>query len=144
MPQGEIAPAGFWVWKERKDDEYSQLEQSYSAWIKEVAEFEELFAKHVHNNPDLQDTDIRQHRYTLCLLMMFGERIALDFLGLSDGSKNVASYLELIDDKVKGLRKEFIEWHTPVDFHDPVPDSFKVGMKEAAEGKLLEFPDAKD
>ena len=141
IPHREIAPPGHLVWVQKKDDEYSKLEQFYADWIRDVAATEELFAKHIRGNSDLNDADLRQHRFALCHLMAAGERLAFNFLCL-DGKKDVKSYVNLIDEKVTALRKEFIDWHTPEGYQDSVPDSFKDGMKEAAEGKLLEFPDA--
>ena len=138
----EVSPPSHRGWLQEREDEYAALERCYSEWNSDVTKIEELLLKHVHNNDNLNDADLRQHRFQLCRLMFSGEQLAFGFLCL-DGDNDVKSYVNLIDGKVIALRKEFIEWHTPSGYQDPVPESFKSGMKEAEEGKLLEFPDAK-
>jgi len=139
----EIAPPSHREWLREQEDAYSQLETQFAAWIKDVACSEEIFKRQVRENPEMNDSDVRQHRMHLCRLMMAGEHVAFEFLSLNEEGKSVENYVRLIDEKVEALRTEFIEWHTPEGFADPVPDSFKEGMRDAKKGKLVEFPDAK-
>ena len=137
----EVSPPSHRVWLEDQGDKYAQSENRYSAWLKALAEAEELFKKHVYENENLTDGDARQHRYRLCDLMAGGEELAFDFLALQDGT-DVQSYVTLIDQKLDVLRRTLHAWHGPIKDQNDIPESFKKGTADIDEGKVVSMDEA--
>lgn len=116
-----------------------QCEKAFQNWLENLTRLEETFNRYVYTNPEVNQSDFRQHRAWLMRAISDGELIAWDFESIRDQDGS-PQYIELIDAKIATLFKTLLEWHLPADFTDPVPDSFKRGMKQAAEGKVMDFP----
>jgi hypothetical protein len=140
FPTREIPPKTHRVWLEEQEDEYSKLEKSYCVWLSQLAIAEDLFKRNVYENQEFTDSDARQHRYGLCKLMASGEKLAFDFL--VHGEKEdapIGDYVASLDQKLGGLRRTLHLWHGPVEDQKDVPESFKNGMQEVADGKVVEM-----
>lgn len=137
----EISPPSHRAWLEAQEGKYAQLETRYSDWLKVLTETEELFKKHVYENENFTDSDARQHRFLLCDLLAVGEELAFDFLVLQDGT-DVQSYVTLIDLKLDVLRRTLHSWHGPVDEQKDIPQSFKKGIADIDDGKVVTMDQA--
>jgi hypothetical protein len=134
----EAAPPGHRRWAAEQKDKFSQLEERFQQWLAAIQYCEDLFQKHVYGNPNPSQLDFRQHRGTLFELIGEGEAIATDYCVLRE--ENVEQYVALIDSKNEQLFRVLLQWHMLPNFQDEVPESFKQGMRDAADGKLMTFP----
>ncbi|MGI8605084.1 MAG: hypothetical protein ACR2OZ_19095 [Verrucomicrobiales bacterium] len=138
-----ICPPSHQRWIESQEDNFQQCLNAFKAWLEWKADAEGLFAKHVYDNPSPTLSDFRQHRISLFSLLGAGERLVMDFYTHAPDTKTAHRHASKMDEHLQELLRVVLEWHTPPDFTDPVPDSFKQGMKEARAGKLREFPGAR-
>lgn len=135
-PSRETAPPSFQRWIVERADQFAQCEERFRHWLECIAESEDAFRKHVYENPKVKQVDFRQHRQGLFWLLSVGENIATDFQLLGEQDRS-GHYIGLIDVKCEELFHTLLEWHMPVNFKDQVPDSFKRGMQDIADGKVV-------
>ena len=124
-------------WLAQQDDPYTMLQGRFQKWMATAAEFEELFKKHVYENPDFDQGDARQHRQFLSYLMWTGEDLAGDFEALEKA--DAANFVNLIDQKLDEYRKTLHAWHGPIESQSDLPESFKQGIGDYQRGKVVDM-----
>lgn len=103
---------------------------------------EQLFKLHVYENPNVGQTDLRQHRLRLCKTIAVGEALATLFIALGragTAQKEEEPIIALIDQQVGKLFSVLLAWHSPLAAQPDVPDSFKQAAKEEQEGKIVDL-----
>jgi hypothetical protein len=137
-PTREVLPDTHRIWLEEQQDGYSKLEKRFFLWIEELETSDELFKKHIYENPDLVEGDLRQHRLRIHTLMAHGEKLALGFmrLGVAEDTKN---YISRIDEQLRGLWNTLHAWHGPMEEQKDIPESFKRGLAEIEAGKVVDM-----
>jgi hypothetical protein len=141
----EISPPSFKRWEEEHQDEYASLEDAFSAWKSLITQNEELFKKHVYENDDLRELDLRQHRSRLFYLLAVGESVALSFLTLEDSTdrtEEVKNYVGLIDAKLAELRQTLQKWHGPLEHQEDLPKDFVEAVLEFKAGQVVDMETA--
>ncbi len=139
-PNGDIRNLS---WVAEKRDPFTELEEHYGAWIADCASVEELFKKHVYENPEMTGMDLRQHRAVLYRLMSFGETLAVDFFYLQNADRQqVIAYFKLIDQKLSTLRERLNAWHGKLQNQEDIPESIKQAFAELDNGDLLSLEEA--
>jgi hypothetical protein len=146
MPPGKIyreaAPVSNRLWLRSQDEGAAALEAQLGVWIQRVSENQELFLKHVYDNPDLSELDLRQHRARLVTMVSEGEWLALAHIEWADSlsrEEEIQTAIKLIDQKNQELLKVLFQWHGQLENQPDIPDSFKQAVKENAEGKIAEL-----
>ena len=138
FPAREIVPTG-WAMEEQKDP--SQIAKDHFAlWTKSIAMNAELFKKHVYENENLGELDLRQHRARLHAMIAFGENLAFDFLQLKD-PRATEAHVPFIDTQLAQLRGTLEEWHGPIESDPNIPETFKQATREVLAGQLEDFED---
>ena len=136
----ETALRPYRAWTDEEEDEFSAAEKDYAGWISELAQGEELFKKHVYDNPEAEEYDFRQHRAKLYHLLAQGEALALKFLSLSRvHAAEVRKFVALLDERLEGLRAVLRAWHGSLEEQSDVPDSFKRGLEDLTQGRTVEM-----
>jgi hypothetical protein len=136
----EVSPKGQKPWL--VEDENQLLESAFASWMTDVAENEKLFQKHVYDNPNPTDLDLRQHRARLFALLTDGEHLALAYFswGNQHGKmKEVMPYIALLDQKLKAILDAVISWHGGPGAQTDIPESFKQSMREAEQGNIVDL-----
>lgn len=138
----EMAPASHRVWLQEQEDENEMLQKAFASWMKGLADAQNLFKKHVYENPDFNEFDLRQHRASLCSLIHDGEFLAYSFIknaGETGKIEEIQPTLALIDQKVKEMLEVLFAWHAPLKSQSDIPDSFKQAAQEVEEGKIVDL-----
>jgi hypothetical protein len=139
-PLRELAPWSHRAGRGGNEEAFSMVEQDYAAWISSLSKGEALFKKHVYDNPEAEDYDFRQHRAKLYLLLAQGEALAVELLSLSSANEaSVVNYVALIDQKLDGLRAVLRAWHGSLEEQADVPASFKQGIEDLGQGRLVDM-----
>gem|GEM_PF-2809416 len=136
-----LASRGRVRWPSHQEDERSRIEAGFTAWLDDITAVQDIFSKHVYNNPECSDFDLRQHRVLLYKLLAVGEELVVDALACHQEQPILESYIKLGDQKLEELRTVLHEWHGPVE-DTSLPESLKSAFKELQAGSLtdLEFP----
>jgi len=137
-PPHQVDPQSVQVWIEEKEEGYSMLEKRLISWLEKLQSSEDLFKKHVYENPDMGDGDLRQHRFRIYALMAEGEAMAFELLrlGMPADTKN---HVALIDQKVRGLWDVLHAWHGAIEDQKDIPESFKKGLADIEAGKVVDM-----
>jgi len=138
----EIAPLSHRIWQRQNLDESGILQAQFTQWLENVTSSEAIFKQYVYENPNLQDTDLRQHRSFLYALLHDGETLAYQYLDLgtrTGKSEEFKAHVTIIDQNLKELFKTLIAWHGPLSAQSDIPESFKQAVQEVAQGKILDF-----
>ena len=138
IPRHEVFPQSHRIWLEEREDGCSVLEKRLISWFEDLSSSEELFKKHVYENPEMDEGDLRQHRVRIYSLMAQGEAIAFEFqcLGLSEDTKN---HIAVTTQKLRGLWDTLHAWHGSIEEQEDVPDSFKRGLADIEAGKVVDL-----
>lgn len=121
-----------------KRGRFTLLEQRYAEWIGCMQNAELDFKRFVYENQNLGETDFRQHRQLLYGFLAMGEEIAVDFLMLEGvAEERVLPYIALADQKLNSLRGVLHAWHGPIEEQKDLPASFKKGVRDLAEGRIV-------
>jgi hypothetical protein len=131
------------LWREKEEDEYTLLERRLAAWINALSEGESLFKKHVYENDDVTNLDLRQHRGCLYCALYTGEDLAVDFLFLNEPTKKdvTQKIIMFIDQKLDELRQTLHAWHGNLNDQTDIPQSFKDAIHELDRGELEPLDD---
>lgn len=142
----EIFPPSHRRWIEQQADEIQNLQRRFTVWLDFLADFSGLVTRHVFENPNMTDSDLRQHRAGLYNLLYLGEELALDFgeaskKGLIDAME-FANFLGLIEKNLKRLSEELHAWHGKLENQGDIPESFIQGIKDIDEGRVVDLDKA--
>ena len=118
-----------------REDPLTALKDDLAIFSRRLQEAEVLFAKHVYNNPNLSDLDVRQHRWVLHFLLYRAEDLAIKFLVAQRPSETVP-YVEFLDDQTKRLQKILQDWHGDTAQADEIPESFEQAMRDVEMGRI--------
>lgn len=129
-------PHANWGVETLKDPLQIALE-GFGAWTSDVAMNEELFTRHVYQNQNLGELDLRQHRFRLHGMIAVGEKLALDFLQIK--TEAAVSHVSFIDEKLKVLNATLAEWHGSLEEDPAIPESFKQASREVAAGEFTDM-----
>jgi hypothetical protein len=122
---------------EEKDQ---RLLERKANWLSSVENARQDWARDVYENDHFNWYDALRHRAALFQCLAEADALLISFFeshGLEQQSNEFTSQIEA---RSKALFKELLEWHTPTNFQDPVPESFKRGMSEAMSGNVGDFP----
>ena len=142
-------PENIWVYENR--DEVALLKEEFSGWLSWIGKNEKLFEQNVYKNPNMNWLDLHQHRARLFALMSHGESLIVKFYELGAEKKiEPEDYFKLIQKNLESLAETFNTWHGPLNIQEDIPEDFKEGIRDIAEGKILDldkaltekFPDA--
>jgi hypothetical protein len=134
---------GHQVWVREEADAIVALEGRYAQWLASLAEIEGMFKQHVYESEEPAETDFRQHRQFLYTHLAIGEELAVDFLTTEGAeAERARPYVELIDQKLDALRAVLHAWHGDLEAQNDLPDSFKQGLRDLAEGRTVEMESA--
>jgi hypothetical protein len=129
-------------WVVQKEDPENVLRRQLGVWLQDVSANNALFKKHVYDNDDLGESDLRQHRGRICELISLGELLAMGFtaFGQETGKeKEVLPVVETIDQVLKKLFDVLMAWHGPLAAQTDIPESFKQAAREVEEGKVVDL-----
>lgn len=129
-------------WVSKKEDPQIILNRMFGEWIQDVSKNEGLFKKHVYENDDIDELDLRQHRARLCQLISAGELLVMGFIALMIGTgnkKDILPVVQTIDQTVKKLSTAFFKWHAPAANQTDIPDDLKQSIQELEEGKVVDL-----
>jgi hypothetical protein len=134
----------FHPWPEEEVvDELTKAKSDFSLWLNAIAKNEALFERYVYKNPNLTDVDLHNHRSILFAMLSYGERLIVAFYKLG-AAKTIdpSNYFKLIQQNLDALLEAFNAWHGPLEAQDDIPEDFKEGMRDIAEGKIVDLDTA--
>jgi hypothetical protein len=140
----EITRPSHRQWVTEREETFSSLEKSYSAWLNWVGQNEELFQEHVYNAAAPADYDFLQHHTRMCELMAEGGNLMMKFLNFRHRGMSVQAvdnYVSLIDQKVTTLRETFFKWHGDLKAQTDLPESLKQAAREIEAGQIEDWED---
>ena len=133
------------LWRATEEDQFTVLERRFADWINRTSTGEDIFKKHVYDNPKMNFLDLRQHRSGLYGLLAEGEELAVDFIVLKakDHPKQteIDNFVIVVDQKLNELRKVLYAWHGDLDDQDDIPQSFKDAIHELERGETEPLDD---
>jgi hypothetical protein len=138
----EIAPKSHRLWQTQNEDIASSLQSLFTSWFSDVSESEANFKKFVYENSELHQMDLRQHRILLHSLLRDGEELAflyLNYAYTSNKLEDVKPIIAVIENKLKELFDVLLSWHGDLSIQKDIPESFKTGIQDIKEGKILDF-----
>lgn len=138
----ELAPVSHRVWLQEQSDEAEVLQAQLAKWLSNVSSHEALFRRHVYENPDMTEFDLRQHRAVLFAMIADGEMLAVEYIkwGAKQSKiKEIQASVNLLDEQVAKLLQVLYAWHSNAKDHPDIPESFKQAMQEVVEGKLVDL-----
>jgi hypothetical protein len=137
-----LTPVATQGWVVQEEDPATALTRALGEWFTELSHNEGLFKKHVHDNEQLNVSDMRQHRARLCALIADGEHLVLDVMILAQKTgaiEETKPIIEMVDQKLKKLFDELFAWHASLDVQTDIPESFKQASREVKEGKIVDL-----
>ena len=144
IPASSAHPTQVYSWiQEGEPDEVTKAKNDFNFWLNGIAKNEALFEKHVYKNPHLTDLDLVQHRSRLYGLLSHGEQLIVTFYMLGSREKiDPASYFKLIQENIETLLTTLDTWHGPLEAQQDIPEDFKEGIRDIAEGKIVDLDKA--
>ena len=132
-------------WKPQ-EDEPSMLRKEYAAWIERVKVAQATAAKQLYDNPNSCTIQLRFHLQNFAALLSRGQMMVLKAYDLCSKGEApddfFAEEISAIDGFVPDLVERLHMWHGPIDSQIDIPDSFKRGVKDIDEGRLVDMEHA--
>ena len=135
-----LTPATSQEWVVQEEDPGTVLTRNLGQWLKDVSFNEDLFKKHVYENENLSDSDLRQHRARICGMIADGDELvkAVMLLAEETRTQNEAKpIVSVVDQRIKKLFDALIAWHAPLAAQTDIPESFKQAAREVEEEKIV-------
>jgi len=142
----EVAPPSHRAWLKAAHDKVAQFEESFAEWLQALSRFEDSARSRLYKNDAPHPLDLRYHRALLAELIANGENLAIEAFGLLEKAlvdeEHVTQHVGLIDQRLVQLTARMHQWHGTLLDQSDVPQSFKDGVKDIAEGKIVEIEKA--
>lgn len=145
-PRREVAPPFHRAWLAAQDDKLAAFEEFFASWLKGLSTFEETARCRLYENQEFHPLDLRHHRAALGELIADGEALALESFKLLNedlvDQPHVDAHVKLIDQHLAKLTARLHQWHGALEDQADVPESFKSGIRDLEEGKVVDFDKA--
>src|ERR1700679_1094201 len=82
-----LTPATSQEWVVQEEDPGTVLTRNLGQWLKDVSFNEDLFKKHVYENENLSDSDLRQHRARICGMIADGDELVKAVMLLAEETR---------------------------------------------------------
>lgn len=136
------APVYYWGPPTDKDV-IAKAKEAFDGWEALIGNNEKAFEQYVYKNPELHETDLIQFRSRIFTMLSLGEDVALQFYRLATANKmDATEYFKKIDQHMQTLIATLNDWNSPLETQSDIPDDFKQGIRDIAEGKVVDLEKA--
>lgn len=130
-------------WNPAQEDEVSKLKKDYAEWIVRAQATQATAAKQLYDNPDSCPIQLRFHLLNFASLLSRGQIMVLKAFDLCSKGEAKEDFFEQeianIDSLVPDLVDRLHAWHGSVDSQHDIPESFKRGVKDIDDGKVVDM-----
>jgi hypothetical protein len=142
LPEREIAPRSQAIWVETQSQS-KVWKEAFADWMSRVHALEGLAKQHVYDNPEMHDSDLRQHRAGIYLLLSNGEDLAVNACLLASMNafdhSEVRAFVTQIDSVIAGLFNTLSAWHGIIQGQPDLPPELLKGFEEVDQGRTTDF-----
>ena len=142
----EIAPPSHREWAAQEIDKGAEWNEIFEKWTTFVGAFFRVAKKRLYDNSDFTELDLRFHRHGAATLICDGEALVVNGGTLVQeeiiDAEEMRLRIEIIDRSLAKLTRALHQWHGAIEDQADIPESFKSGIRDLEQGKVVDFDKA--